>query len=208
MTSPCAPRCQSDRFSIATRARVLIPDSCQPCFPPSGQVIYRLRALLEKRDILRRPVDLNATVREVLELAKNELVTRQVQVGTALDGEAPAVMADRVQMQQVLLNLLINACEAMSSLPVASRKVALATRFRPEDSCVEVTICDSGCGIPSGDLERIFQPFVTTKSGGMGMGLAICRSVAESHRGQLWAENGAVGGATFHLQVPVGGSLA
>lgn len=174
----------------------------------AGQVIYRLRALLEKRDILRRPVDLNATVREVLELAKNELVTRQVQVGTALDGEAPAVMADRVQMQQVLLNLLINACEAMSSLPVASRKVALATRFRPEDSCVEVTISDSGCGIPSGDLERIFQPFVTTKSGGMGMGLAICRSVAESHRGQLWAENGAVGGATFHLQVPVGGSLA
>jgi signal transduction histidine kinase len=110
-------------------------------------------------------------------------------------------------MQQVVLNLLMNACDAMAELPVAERKVELATRFVPEDSCVQVTMKDRGCGIPPGDLERIFQPFVTSKSTGMGMGLAICRSVAEAHRGKLWAESGPAG-ATFHLRVPVGGALA
>jgi signal transduction histidine kinase len=116
-------------------------------------------------------------------------------------------MADRVQMQQIVLNLLMNACEAMGNLPVADRKVSLATRFVPEESCVQVTMTDNGCGIPPGEVERIFQPFVTSKPSGMGMGLAICRSVAEAHRGRLWAES-SPGGATFHLQVPVGGALA
>jgi signal transduction histidine kinase len=101
----------------------------------------------------------------------------------------------------------MNACEAMSGLPVADRKVRLATRHVAEGSCVQVTVADGGCGIPAVDLDRIFQPFVTTKSSGMGMGLAICRSVAESHRGRLWAESDGHG-ATFHLLVPVGGVLA
>jgi signal transduction histidine kinase/integral membrane sensor domain MASE1 len=173
----------------------------------AAQVIDRLRALLEKGEMLRRPVDLNATVREVLEIAKSELITRHVRVTLDLNPALPVVMADRVQMQQILLNLLMNACEAMGGLPVADRKVRLATRYVPADSCVQLTVTDSGCGIPPGDLERIFQPFVTTKSSGMGMGLAICRSVAESHRGRLWAESDGYG-ATFHLQVPMGGSLA
>jgi C4-dicarboxylate-specific signal transduction histidine kinase len=173
----------------------------------AAQVIDRLRALLERGDTLRRPVDLNASIREVLELAKSELITRHVRVTTRFDTEIPVVMADRVQMQQIVLNLLMNACEAMSSLPVAARKVSLATRFLPEESCVQVTMKDHGSGIPASDIERVFQPFVTTKPNGMGMGLAICRSVAEAHRGRLWAESGP-GGATFHLQVPVGGALA
>ena len=173
----------------------------------AAQVIDRLRALLEKGEMLRRPVDLGATVREVLDIAKSELITRHVRVTAQLDPGLPVVMADRVQMQQILLNLLMNACEAMGGLPVAERKVRLATRHLPEESCVQVTVADSGCGIPPGDLERIFQPFVTTKSSGMGMGLAICRSVAESHRGRLWAESDGHG-ATFHLQVPAGGGLA
>jgi C4-dicarboxylate-specific signal transduction histidine kinase len=173
----------------------------------AAQVIDRLRALLERGDMLRRPVDLNVTIAEVLELAKSELVTRHVRVTTSLDTAAPVVMADRVQMQQIVLNLLMNACEAMSNLPVADRKVTLATRFLPEESCIHVTMTDNGCGIPPGEVERIFQPFVTNKPNGMGMGLAICRSVAEAHRGRLWAESG-TGGATFHLQVPVGGALA
>ncbi|HTL49091.1 MAG TPA: ATP-binding protein [Steroidobacteraceae bacterium] len=173
----------------------------------AAQVIDRLRALLEKGEMLRRPVDLGATVREVLEIAKSELITRHVRVTVDLDPNLPVVMADRVQMQQILLNLLMNACEAMGGLPVAERKVRLATRYSPAESCVQVTVEDGGCGIPAGDLERIFQPFVTSKSSGMGMGLAICRSVAESHRGRLWAESEGCG-ATFYLQVPMGGSLA
>jgi C4-dicarboxylate-specific signal transduction histidine kinase len=173
----------------------------------AAQVIDRLRALLERGDTLRRPFDLDASIRDVLELAKSELITRHVRVTTSLDTEVPMVMADRVQMQQIVLNLLMNACEAMSGLPVANRKFSLATRFLPEESCVQVTMKDHGSGIPAGDVERVFEPFVTTKPSGMGMGLAICRSVAEAHRGRLWAECGA-GGATFHLQVPVGGALA
>ncbi len=173
----------------------------------ASQVIDRLRSLLEKGDLLRRPVDLNATVCEVLDLAKSELISRNVRVGTTLDSRAPVVIADRVQMQQVVLNLLMNACDAMSGLPVADRKVQVDTHFLPEESSVEVTVRDGGCGIAAGDADRIFQPFVTTKSHGMGMGLAICRSVAESHRGRLWVESSPGSGATFHLRVPVGGTL-
>ena len=172
----------------------------------ASQVIERLRALLEKGELLRRPVDLNTTVREVLEIARSELITRNARVTTALDPGLPVLPADRVQMQQILLNLLMNACDAMGGLPVADRKLQLSTRMVPEESCVEVTVTDNGCGIPPGELERIFQPFVTTKPRGMGMGLAICRSVAESHGGRLWAES-AGAGATFRLRVPVGGAL-
>jgi C4-dicarboxylate-specific signal transduction histidine kinase len=173
----------------------------------ASQVIDRLRSLLEKGDLLRRPVDLNAIVGEVLDLAKSELITRHVRVGTSLDGRAPVVMADRVQMQQILLNLIMNACDAMSGMPVADRKVELITCYLPDESCVEVTVKDRGCGVPAGELDRIFQPFVTSKTNGMGMGLAICRSVAEAHRGQLWAESTPGFGATFHLRIPLGGAL-
>jgi signal transduction histidine kinase len=173
----------------------------------AAQVIERLRALLSKGEIVRRRVDLNAAVRDVLELARSELITRHVRVDTTLDPELPEVLADRVQLQQIILNLLMNACEAMTGQPVADRKLVLATQQLAEDSCIQFTMRDSGCGIPPGDLERIFQPFVTTKAQGMGMGLAICRSVAESHRGRLWAESHGAG-ATFHLQLPMGGGLA
>lgn len=168
----------------------------------AAKVIDRLRALLERGDLMRRPVELNATVREVLELAKSELITRQIRVTADLDTGVPAILADRVQIQQLVLNLLMNACEAMGALPVADRQLRLATRFVVEESAVLFAMTDRGCGIPAGDLERIFQPFVTTKSQGMGMGLAICRSVAEAHRGRLWAESSG-GGSTFYLQVPV-----
>src|SRR5688572_28777426 len=191
----------SDASEIREILRDIVQDDLR-----ATQVIERLRALLEKGEMLRQPVDLNATAREVLELARSELVTRHARVSTALDPGLPVVLADRVQMQQILLNLLVNACDAMSGLPVADRKLQLSTRILPDGSCVEVRLTDSGCGIPAGELERIFQPFVTTKPHGMGMGLAICRTVAESHRGRLWAESSG-GGATFHLEVPVGGTL-
>jgi len=128
-----------------------------------------------------------------------------VRVSTELDTSAPHVMADRVQMQQVVLNLLMNGSEAMAGMPVADRRVRVGTRFDAQRAAVEVTVADSGSGIARGDIDRIFQPFVTTKAHGMGLGLAICRSVAESHHGRLWAENGEQGGAIFHLVVPIEG---
>jgi signal transduction histidine kinase len=93
----------------------------------------------------------------------------------------------------------------MTTLPVPARKAVLATRYLPLDAAVEITVRDHGGGIPPGDLERIFQPFVTSKTHGLGLGLAICRSVAESHHGRLWADNVATGGAIFHLKVPLDG---
>lgn len=169
------------------------------------QVIERLRALLEKGNFVLTPVDLNQVIHEVLELVRSELITRNVTAITDFDARAPPVLADCVQMQQVILNLLMNACEAMSSVPAAERRITLTTRFDEADSYVEARICDTGCGIAAAERERIFQPFVTTKRHGMGLGLPICRSMAETHGGSLWAESVAGAGASFCLRLPMDG---
>ncbi|HEX5160082.1 MAG TPA: MASE1 domain-containing protein [Steroidobacteraceae bacterium] len=170
-------------------------------------VIQRLRALLGKGDAQRAPVDLNDLVRESLDLVHSEFVTRNVVVSVQLDPALPPVLADRVQMQQVILNLLMNACESMVGVPIASRKAVISTHFLGAAEAAEITVQDHGTGISPGDTERIFQPFVTTKAHGLGLGLAICRSVAESHHGVMWAENAAEGGAIFHMKIPIAGGL-
>lgn len=171
----------------------------------ASQVIQRLRSLLSKGETQRNPMNLNAVVQEVLQLTRSELLTRNVCVTTDFDAQLQAVPGDRVQVQQVVLNLLMNACDAMSNVPPSQRKLTLTTRSGAEGASVELAIEDSGAGIPAGEAERIFQPFVTTKSFGMGLGLAICRSVAEAHHGRLWAENRSGGGAVFRLRLPADG---
>jgi signal transduction histidine kinase len=171
----------------------------------AAQVIQRLRALLGKGDTQHAPVELNQLVRESLELVHSEFVTRNVVATAQLDSALPTVLADRVQMQQVVLNLLMNACEAMIATPIPRRHVLVTTRFLAAAEAAEITVRDYGTGIVEGDADRIFQPFVTTKVHGLGLGLAICRSVAEAHHGVLWAENAADGGATFHIKIPIAG---
>jgi signal transduction histidine kinase/integral membrane sensor domain MASE1 len=171
----------------------------------AAQVIQRLRALLGKGDSLLAPVDLNDVVQESLELMHSEFVTRNVVAAMHLDPALPTVLADRVQMQQVVLNLLMNACEAMVNTPLPCREAVIATRFLSASEAVEIMVRDRGPGVPAGDAERIFQPFVTTKSHGLGLGLAICRSVAESHHGVLWAENAPEGGSIFCIKIPIAG---
>jgi signal transduction histidine kinase/integral membrane sensor domain MASE1 len=171
----------------------------------AAQVIQRLRALLGKGDSLLAPVDLNDVVQESLELMHSEFVTRNVVAAMHLDPALPTVLADRVQMQQVVLNLLMNACEAMVNTPLARRQTTVATSFLPASEAVEIKVRDHGSGVASADVERIFQPFVTTKSHGLGLGLAICRSVAEAHHGVLWAENALEGGTTFRIKIPIAG---
>jgi len=173
----------------------------------AAQVIRGLRALFKKGELVRGRVDLNLTIRDVLELARTEIIKRNVEVETLLGADLPPVMADRVQIQQALLNLVLNACEAMAEVAMALRRVTVATR-RIEDGFVEITIHDTGCGIAPEALECIFQPFVTTKPDGLGLGLAICRSVAESHGGRLFAENAPEGGAVFRLRVPIEGGVS
>jgi signal transduction histidine kinase/integral membrane sensor domain MASE1 len=173
----------------------------------AAQVIQRLRALLGKGETQHAPIDLNDLVNESLGLMHSEFVARNVFTSVHLDETLPAVLADRVQMQQVILNLLMNACEAMVGVPIGQRLVTIATRLLPAGAAAELTVRDSGTGIAPGDSERIFQAFVTTKSHGLGLGLAICRSVAEAHHGLLWAENAPEAGAEFHFKIPIAGGL-
>ncbi len=169
----------------------------------AAQVIQRLRALLGKGETERKPVDVNAVVRDSLDLTHSECVSRNVSVHVELDGELPLVMGDRIQIQQVVLNLIMNACEAIAGTAGNVRQIDVSTRLLTHEAAVEIIVRDSGGGIPEGELERIFQPFVTTKANGLGLGLAICRSVAESHRGRLWAESVPDRGAELHMKLPI-----
>ena len=121
-------------------------------------------------------------------------------VSTDLADSLPAVSGDRNQLQQVLLNFVINGCDAMDGREV-DRRLLVRTLANGQGN-VEVSVVDRGAGIPVADLERIFDPFVTTKAAGMGLGLAICRSIVEAHGGRLWATNNADCGATLHCELP------
>ncbi len=169
----------------------------------AGEVIRRLRSLLRKEDSHIQPVDLNDIVEEVLGLMRSDLVNRQVEVHTELASDLPPILGDRVQLQQVLLNLLINGCDAMAG---ASTEQRLVIRTARTGTSACLIVADRGTGIPEGELERIFEPFVTTKPQGLGLGLAVCRSIAAAHGGTLVASNNADGGATFTLDIPCAAS--
>ncbi|HSR90514.1 MAG TPA: PAS domain S-box protein, partial [Gemmatimonadales bacterium] len=164
----------------------------------AGQVIHRLRTLLKKGELDPRPSDLNEIVTEVLQLMHSELMQRSVNIRTRLEPSLPLVFADRVQMQQVLLNLIVNACDAMVYEPREERQLEIVTAEVGQDS-VKVSVIDQGVGIPDEKLEKVFSPFFTSKETGLGLGLAICRSIVTAHGGRLWADNSTVRGATFHL---------
>jgi PAS domain S-box-containing protein len=163
--------------------------------------IERLRAMLRKEVIRHRAVDLNDVVREVVDLAHSECMSRRTTVATELAAEIPRVLGDRVQLQQVVLNLLLNACDAMRETPMPERRVVVATTTH--DGFVELTVSDRGTGIPTDQLERVFEPFVTFRDDGLGLGLAISRSIVSTHRGSIQAENNAEGGATFRCFLPI-----
>ena len=160
----------------------------------AGEVIARLRAFLHKGEMQLGPVDLNEVVCEVLTLTHSDLIQRRVTVDTTgLSPDLPEVFADRVQMQQVLLNLLLNACDAV--LPDGlDRQVTIATAAGA-DGTVELSLADRGTGIPPEEMEHIFEPFFTSKADGLGLGLSICRSIVTAHGGRLWAEQQRGGGA-------------
>jgi len=168
----------------------------------AAEVIRRLRTLLKKESTNPEPVDVNAVAAEVISLVHSEAVMRNVSLTTDLTEDTPRVVGDRVQVQQVILNLLINAMDAVRGQSPGDRRVILASRRQGNDA-LEISVTDSGPGVDPNDMERIFDPFHTTKSGGMGMGLAICRSIVEKHGGRLWAENAPGGGARLSFTLPV-----
>jgi two-component system sensor kinase FixL len=165
----------------------------------SGEIIRRLRAFVERGETARRAEQLDALVEEASALALVGLGDRGVTVKFARDPGLPPVVADRVQVQQVLLNLLRNAVEAMESSPV--RELTLGTARW--DSMVAISVADTGSGIPPAIEAQLFQPFVTTKSAGMGIGLSVCRAIIEAHGGRLWVERNPGGGSVFWFTLPV-----
>jgi PAS domain S-box-containing protein len=166
----------------------------------AGEVIRRLRTLLRKEQVPHGPLDVNEVVLEVLKLMRSDLLNRNVAVSTELAAGLSPVAGDRVQLQQVLLNLVMNGCDAMDSA-AADRLLTLRTAASAGGEVV-VSVADRGRGIPSANLERIFEPFVSTKADGMGLGLAVCRTIVTAHDGRLWATNNPDRGATIHFTLP------
>ncbi|MEI9993496.1 MAG: PAS domain S-box protein [Rhizomicrobium sp.] len=166
----------------------------------AGNIIRRLRAFTEKRGPNRAPEDIARTVDEAIRLGQIHPAERGITLRVRLENDLPPVLIDRVQIQQVLINLIKNAAEAMDLAP---RRELTVTIGHPMPDRVEVAVADSGPGI-SGELAaKLFHPFVTTKDNGMGMGLSICRGIVESHGGRLWLEDNPDGGAVFRFTLPV-----
>jgi PAS domain S-box-containing protein len=168
----------------------------------AGQVIKRLRALLKKEDPQLQRLDLNDVVRDVLTIVHSDLVTRNVEVENRAAPQPVWVRGDRVQLQQVLLNLILNACEAMGGLEPLARRLIIVTAHG-EDGSVIVSLTDRGGGIETDRAEALFEPFFTTKEHGLGLGLTICRSIILAHHGNLWVTSNDGAGATFHVSVPM-----
>lgn len=168
----------------------------------AAQVIQRLRDLLRRGDSEVRPFDLNDLIRDVVKLLASDAIIRGVTVELALDAESAVVSADPVQLQQVVLNLLLNAMEAMADCPRENRVLVIRTE-NAEPLKVQVAVDDAGPGLSPGVENMMFEPFYTTKPHGMGMGLAIARSIIELHRGVISAGNNLTGGATLRFSLPV-----
>jgi C4-dicarboxylate-specific signal transduction histidine kinase len=170
----------------------------------AGDVIARLRSLLKKGEGDFYPLDPNGVVNEVLELAHSDLVVRGVAVNCRLAQGIPAVRGDRVQLQQLLLNLIANACEAMSDTKRNERALTITTALA-DNRTIRIGIADTGYGIATDVQDRIFEPFVTTKKQGLGLGLAICRSIVRAHGGFIQAIKNSDRGSTFYVTLPIHG---
>jgi two-component system sensor kinase FixL len=166
----------------------------------AGEVIRRLRAMLKKEEIERLPLDVNQLVSEVIALYRSDLINRGVTVQFLLERDLPEAIGDRVQLQQVLLNLVINACDAMASL-AGERKLTIMSRSLGEQE-VEFSVWDIGPGLKPESVEQVFEPFVTSKSDGMGLGLSVCKTIIKSHGGRIWAQHNDGPGVSFHVALP------
>ena len=167
----------------------------------AGEVIRRQRELLKKGEPRLQTLRCRELVESVLAVARGDLLGREVSVTTDLPGDLPSIQGDHVQLQQVLLNLIMNAADAMRDLPTAERRVAIAAA-RGMGATIDVTVGDRGHGVSADQLAKMFEPFFTTKAEGLGMGLSISRTLVEAHGGRLWATANADRGVTLHLTLP------
>jgi C4-dicarboxylate-specific signal transduction histidine kinase len=169
----------------------------------ASDVIVRLRALFGKRKFTMEPVDLNEATQEVIALLINELKRDRINLQTEFFDGLPPVMGDRVQLQQVILNLIRNASDAMICIDNRPRRMVVKTE-RDTDDTARLTVQDAGVGFNSQDLHKMFDAFFTTKDSGMGIGLSVSRSIIENHHGRLWAKPNDGDGASFSFSIPLG----
>jgi two-component system, LuxR family, sensor kinase FixL len=148
-------------------------------------------------------VEVPELLADVLVLARGTLRERNIRVNTRIEEEIPKVKGDRVELQQVLLNLVLNACDAMSDNPARDRRMEVVVDLSDGSDAVRISVLDCGNGIDAEQLERVFEPFYTTKVGGLGLGLAISHSIITAHGGRLWATNRSDRGAAFHFTLPI-----
>jgi signal transduction histidine kinase len=167
----------------------------------SAEVIDRIRALIKRAPPRRDSLEMNGAIREVIELTRGEALRNGVSVQVELADGLPLVQGDRVELQQVLLNLVVNAVEAMTGTSEGTRRLVINSG-NAETGGVCVSVVDSGPGLAPGAIDRLFEAFYTTKPGGLGLGLCICRSIIEAHGGQLWASANVTRGVTFQFTVP------
>ena len=168
----------------------------------AGDVIDRMRGMLKRRSLSKQPVDVRGLVGGVAALVHSDAEARHITLELDVANHLPPVLGDSVHLQQVLLNLIINAMDALNGANLANRRV-IVTSALEGPKAIEIAVSDSGPGIPTDQLAHIFDPFFTTKSDGMGMGLPISRTIIEAHNGRLWAENRTEGGASFRFTLPI-----
>ena len=171
----------------------------------ASEIMLRLRGLLKKQPVAAKALDLNSVVCEIAELLHSDAILKRISLSLELEDELPPVNADRIQIQQVLLNLTMNGFEALADNEASQRILVLRTARAPEGA-VRVSVEDYGPGLGNRDSEELFKAFETTKPTGLGMGLSIARSIVEAHDGRIWAENNSDQGATFHFTLPAVGS--
>lgn len=170
----------------------------------ASEIVGRVRALFKKTAPAKAELDINSLIQDVAALVRNEMLTNQVLMRTELAADLPSVLGDRIQLQQVLLNLIINGVDAMKPVTERPRKLLIKSQ-RQQPDAVLVSVEDSGMGIQTENVSQVFEAFFTTKPEGLGMGLSICRTTIEAHGGRLWATSNDREGATFHFTLPASG---
>ena len=167
----------------------------------AGDVIRRIRTLVKKEKLHRENYNINTVISEVINLVQNEVVIQNASLRTNLEPRVPVLYGDSIQMEQVILNLIINALDAIKKQPIDARHVVIDTSVEDKEGVV-VRVTDSGPGVDKDNIENIFDAFYTTKTQGMGLGLSVCHSIIENHGGRIWVENCSGGGAKFSFRLP------
>jgi two-component system sensor kinase FixL len=168
----------------------------------AGDIVRQLRSFGSKSKSIRVPVDLNTLVRNVAEFVELDIRQAEAVLTMKFDEPSPGMLIDEIQIQQVLVNLIRNSIDAMQETPTSRREVTVSTRTL-ENGSAEVTVSDSGQGLTEHEIDQVFEAFFSTKQEGMGMGLAISRSIVEAHGGQLWAKPNSDHGVTFGFTIPL-----